>query len=614
MALFSKKEAVGLDIGHGAVKAVRLAHDGKQLSIKETITLDASLEGILDEQELHTSMVAWLEENGLKSRPLTVGVPQYLATTQVSDFPAGVKGPELEGMVSFETMQLAGLSDEAFSSDYHILPPNFGRKNPVLIGVCRQSVISDRMGRLTRSGLQVADLAMNGIAVANAFHYLHPEALDEERPTVLLDIGDENATLLVVAGGQLLFSGSLLFGASRYTEALSAHLKCPLEEADRRKRDLVLDPEVPDHPLQPVTDQLVSEIHNAIEHWRSGEQEELAHLMLAKIWLSGGGAALEGLDVCLAQQFGCEVAVFGPEDPETKRPLPGLCAAFGLALHSLGLAQFAVSLAPLSLRWQRRRKRLFPYLLAAEAIFIALLAFGMVRYYHRLTNEQQVLERRLAMLKQCKSLIPQLEDKMNAMDHHERLLIPFVEKGNRAGHYMASLQELARTRGEGDFFIFLADRLSYDEQRPTTEAREEARPRARAAAPTTSTMMFGSIREIRETTEAAGIDATLVDKIPQLKSMVVAGFTPDRRSARDRRRYGSLIDFTDKLNKGDVFQGVDFIPEAEREGIEDQIFSPWTRFWGEKPYKGRFTPFMFDMPFASLDVDARALSPDKEAE
>jgi type IV pilus assembly protein PilM len=600
MALFSKKEAVGLDIGHGAVKAVRLVYTGKELRIKRTVTLDASLEGILDEEELHTSMLAWLEENGLKQRPFTVGIPQYLATTQVSDFPAGVRGLELEGMVSFETMQLAGLSDDAFSSDFHIMPPNFGRQNPVLIGVCRQSVIDERMSRLTREGLQVVDLGMNGIAVANTFFHLHPDAITEDRPSIVLDIGEDNATLLVIAGGQILFTGSLLFGASRYTEALSSHLGCTMEEADRRKRDLILDPDIPEHPLHPVTEQLVGEMRNAVEHWRSGEKEELQRLMLGKIWITGGGAALEGLAGCLGRHFGCEVATFGPIDEETGLPSPSLSAAFGLALHSLGLGHFSISLAPEMLRWRQRRKRLFPYLLAAEVLCVALLAFGLFRYHSSLSISEQNLERRLADLNTCKSLIPKLEEQVASVDHYERMLILFAEKGNRARRYLLTLQELARARDSNDFFIYLADRLTYDEQRPT-ENSGEATPAPRRSAPIGPTM-FGSVREAKNTRTGPVLDATLVDKIPQVKSMVVAGYTPYRVT----NRYKSLLELVEKLNAGDVFSGVDSLTEAERAGMEERIFTVWARFWTTKPSKGRFTPFMFDMPFASLDVEIRA--------
>ncbi len=605
MALFANKEAVGLDIGHGAVKAVRLGLRDKQLAIEQTVLLDIQQEGLLDEQELTRALLAWLEENGLRHRPLTVGIPQYLATTQVSDFPPGVKGEELRGMVSFETMQLAGLSDDAFSSDFHVMTPKFGRQNPVLIGVCRQSVIDDRLRSLTREGLNVVDLGMNGLAVASTFYHLHPEALQDDRPSLLLDLGDENSTLLVVAGGHVLFVGSLLFGTSRYTEALATHLHCSDDQADRRKRDLVLDPDDREHPFTAVTAQLESEMRNAIEHWRAGEKEELSHLLLGKIWLTGGGAGLAGLPDAIARFFGCEVAVFGPADPASGAVSPGMTTAFGLALQTMGTAEIRVCLAPESLRWTQRRKRLFPYLLAAEIIFALLLGASLFRYHLGLNRDARSLSDEVTQLSECKSLIPQLQKQMATMDHYERMLIPFVEKGNRGQRFLTTIGELERARSEGDFFVYLADWLTFEELRPKTSDASSARNRPAPAAPSASLFAsVGTIAAARNSTDPSVANATLVGDVERLDRMVVAGHIPYQVEGR----LTALLQLVDNLKKGGVFTRVDDLPEPQRQGMGDQVFNIWERFWRDKPFKGRFTQFMIVLPFARLDVNTAALA------
>lgn len=599
MALFKTTEAVGLDIGHGAAKAVRLVRRGKdELAIDRMVLLDVQQEGLLDENELRRGLVSWLGENELKGRPFTVGIPQYLATTQISDFPPGVKGDELAGMVSFETMQLAGLSDDAFSSDFHVMEPKFGRKNPVLIGVCRQSVIDDRLRMLTGEGIDVVNLGMNGLALASAFYHLHPDALDEDRPSLILDLGEENTTLLVIAGGHVLFVGTLPFGASRYTEALASHWNCSDTEADRRKRGFVLDPKDATHPLHAVNVQLEGEMRNALEHWRAGEKEELSHLLLGKIWLTGGGAALDGLGECLGRFFGCEVVLFGPADPATGLAVPSMTTAFGLALQGFGAARILLSLSPASLRWRQRRKRLFPYLLATEAILALILIVGMLRYSFRLDRENEVFGKQVEELSRCKSLIPQLKRQMAAMDHHERMLIPFVEKGNRAQRFLTTMAELDRVRGEKDFFVFLADRLSYDEMRAAKpETGAAARPGQQAANPASGGMFsVVSIEEARRSRDANLLNAVLVDDTPLLASMVVAGHIPYQVEGR----FGPMLVMVDKLNQGSVFKGVDDISQDRQ--IEEQIFNLWERFWREKPSKGRFTQFMFNLPFAQRDV------------
>lgn len=608
MALLKTIEAVGLDIGHGAVKAVRLVRQGKDaLAIDRMALLDVQQEGLLDEAELCRGLVSWLDENGLKGRPFTVGIPQYLATTQVSDFPPGVKGEELTGMVSFETMQLAGLSDDAFSSDFHVMEPKFGRQNPVLIGVCRQSVIDDRMRMLTREGLEVVELGMNGLALASALYHLHPEALAEDRPSLILDLGEENTTLLVVAGGHVLFAGTLPFGASRYTEVLASHWKCSDPEADRRKRGFKLDPQDTDHPLHAVNLQLEGEMRNALEHWRAGEKEELSHLLLGKIWLTGGGAALTGLDACLGRFFGCEVVLFGPADRTTGLAVPSMTTAFGLALQGFGAARIPLSLAPVSLRWRQRRKRLIPYLLATEAILAVILVAGLLRYSFRLDREKEVFGKQVEELSRCKNLIPQLKRQMATMEHHERMLIPFVEKGNRAQRFLTAMNELNRARSDKDFFIFLADRLSYDEMgAKNPEPGAADKPSRPASSPAAGGMFsIGSVEEARRSRDVTVLNATPVEQIPLLTSMVVAGYIPYQVESR----YGPMLVMVDKLNQGTVFKGVDI--EQNRQGVEEQIFSLWERFWREKPSKGRFTQFMFDLPFAQQDVTLPAAKAEK---
>jgi len=96
-------------------------------------TLDARAEGIIDDVELRHSVAEWLRQIGWASRELSLGLPQYLTTTQVSDFPPDVTDG-LDEMVAYETRQLAGLSEESFIHDYQVMGPRYGRKNPVLIG------------------------------------------------------------------------------------------------------------------------------------------------------------------------------------------------------------------------------------------------------------------------------------------------------------------------------------------------------------------------------------------------------------------------------------------------------------------------------------------------
>ena len=159
---------VGLDIGTATVKAVRIEERGRDVVGVEARTFDARAEGILDEREFRNSVAGWLAQSGWDREEISAGLPQYLTTTQVSDFPAGASDG-LADMVAYETRQLAGLSEEAFVHDYQVMPPRFGRRNPALIGICRESVARERADALLAAGINLVELSMNGTAVASAF-------------------------------------------------------------------------------------------------------------------------------------------------------------------------------------------------------------------------------------------------------------------------------------------------------------------------------------------------------------------------------------------------------------------------------------------------------------
>ncbi|MDD4099349.1 MAG: pilus assembly protein PilM, partial [Lentisphaeria bacterium] len=373
-----QRQALGLDIGQTGVKLVCLERRGRRVVMTRREVFNAREEGILDVEELYHSVGRWLKDLKLHERRMCLGMPQYLATTQVSDFAAGIKPDELEKMVGYETTQLAGLSEETFLSDYQVMPPAYGRQNPVLIGVCRESTVEEYADRATEEGIRLSDVAMSGLAVANTFFHLHPEERGVQEPQLLVDIGNENASILVVASGQVLYVGSLMFGAQRFSQVMAHTLGCSEQEADKLKRTLQQDWTDPNCPLLLATRQLETELRTAIDHWRAGEQEALAGELIHKIWLCGGGSLLPGLTDHLTRTYGCPVELFGPAAASGDGVDPTLAVAYGLALQGLGDGAYCISLAPTLLRWQRRKEARFPYLVGATALLFGALIAGMV--------------------------------------------------------------------------------------------------------------------------------------------------------------------------------------------------------------------------------------------
>jgi Tfp pilus assembly PilM family ATPase len=600
MPLTREKQSIGLDLGQSSAKLVQVALRGKAVQVVRTAVFDARREGLLDEAEMFAGTASWLKELGLVDRDVCIGLPQHLATTQVSDFPPHAKGDELSGMVGFETVQLAGLSDEAFASDYQVMAPEFGRKNPVLIGICRQAAVDERNHAFAQAGVRVCEVAMEGLGAINALLYLRPEVRAEKGPQMVLDLGAEGSTLLVLAAGQVLYAGTLLFGAVRFEKALAV-LAAGGGGAQTAAAGAA------DSPLLAAHRQLEGEIRNSIEHWRAGERQEIAGKAVVKIWVCGGGAKIEGIAESLGRAYGCPGEVFGPR-AAGGQPDPQSAVALGLALQGLGTAGIAISLCPEPIAWARARKQRFGYLAAAAVILVSLTVFYLVRQSRELERRTRDMADQIGNLDKCKALIPKLEENAQLIQHHEKMLLPVIEKGNRAGRFLTGIAKLAAAQGEGDWFIYLADELSFDEGKPKDEKPgSAAAPERAAAAPT---MAFPGTLYSLDSAEAAPapLQAVLVASIEQLRSMVMAGHSP--KSGRDVLEPVKAI--RARLNQSGLFKDADLLPKPERVGREEDIFQPWALYLqglAERRITGQYVPYMFRLPFAALDINKPAPAP-----
>lgn len=233
-----RNKATGLDIGQTGARVVCLARSGRKVVVKRAEAFCFREEGLLGDadQETFAAIGSWLKEHKLQGQRMVLGLPQYMATTQLNDFVKGIKGEELERMVGYETTQLAGISDDSFLHDYAILPAGQGRVNPVLIGICREASVDDFTGKAVEMPIALEDVAMNGLAMVNAFAQLQPEAArSNDGVQVLLDVGTETTTVAVVCAGQVLYIGSMMFGGVNVTKEIATQLQLTQEEAERRK-------------------------------------------------------------------------------------------------------------------------------------------------------------------------------------------------------------------------------------------------------------------------------------------------------------------------------------------------------------------------------------------
>lgn len=598
------KTIIGLDIGCASVKALVFSGSGKKAQLLSAEVFNASAEGILSDDELYSSIRDWLQSHGMASGRVTVGMPQYLTTTLVRDLP-GVNHTALENLVRMEAKQLAGLSDEAFVLDFQPLPAGGGRNHPVLMALCRESAVRERLGRMQAVGLRVDDLAMTGLAMVNAFAHLQPDAAQAKSPTLLLDLGHDNATAAVWYAGQPLFLASLLFAGERFEQALAAK-----DHQGGSLAEINLAEEAPHSPFIAAARLLENEIHATVEHWRNQEVPELSDKPIEKVLLCGGASRLNGLAEWLQNRLECPVEHLGPQLDGKIRP--ELTVAYGLALQGASCAPLKLTLLPQDTRWRKKRLERVPFLAVALLLF-ALAGFGLeLACWRRGAEVLAKLTTVNSQLDQCGLLVSRLESTRATLQSQESKLVPLVAAGNQANRIAMVIAELGRTRGDNDWLVYLGDEMSFQATRAAAVAQRTQRKTTSASAiqsPAAATgAMFGTPTAAAKAGQTA--NALLATEFPNrclpaeskyTEAFIAAGYT---QRQEEEQVYESVRELVQTLNQNGRFDRVDILPEVDCDGRED-IFAPWLDY--NKRLAAQNGPvsyrnFTIRMPFAERHV------------
>lgn len=603
----SNKRAVGLDIGSGSIKALELRDYQSNISIANCRKLKLRAEGILDEEELSGSLSAWLDQADWRDLDICVGLPQYLSTVQVRDFPP-VSEDALKDMIAYETAQLAGISEESFIHDYHVMPPKFGRKNPVLIGISRLSVVSERLKILDKALVTPSDIAMNSTASINALFHLHPETRNVDSLQLLLDIGAENSIVVIFAGGQILSISSLFFGAEKFTKAVAENKGLDLTKAEEEKSALKVDFTKKDEALSRVAANLVAELNNAIEQWRQHESGDFLNKELVKIWLCGGGAETGGLQDFIRLSFrGTQVELFGPKDAK-KIQQPDLTAAFGLALQALGRATVKISLSPEHIRWTARLKKNFQYLSTAVFFILLSIFFILGSLYLDLQIKDSLSRKAIMRLSKSAELIPEINKVSQEIAHHEKMILPVVAKANNAAKILAVLNQISQAKNPNLYPIFICDEHSYESWRGLDKNSSSADSKL---------SFLSNPKQILSNSENIAANQAVqlnVSQVKEINSLILYGFT---LSLGKNEHFENVRKFQTALAKSNIFagddKGLDVLPD-DNSPVKEKIISFWnTRVINNKEVyaslgRNRFRGFGMKLPFNESSINLSSLS------
>lgn len=621
-------KCLGLDFGstQAAVVYLRLVN-GKPL-LRRAVCLDMQTEGLLNEQELRQSVREWLQHRKLLALPVACGLPAARTSSTVLSFPASHSDDDVQKIVQFQTRQLCGLTDEPFCSDTQRLDSNENDSRSVILSACRQRTAEEVCQHLNNLGLEIRGLTDNAQAVANTFDYFHQDESRSDSLQLLLDIGLNDTTVVLWQNGNPLFTGTLPFGGTQFTRRLAALLNCNEETAEKCKFEADESWLDPDSPQNQVIVAFAREIHNLFTLFPESVVDKNGGLQKPyKIWLTGGGAMLPGLDRTLSRELQCPVTIFGVTEqflssnredygcPEGFDCNPRLTTAFGLALQGLGLSRLNLSLLPERFRWKQKKMHELPFLFAACVLFLTVIFLSSGLFLLNLRQKVQDAVKRKETLAHCLVLIPKLNQAYEEIDFRQRQILPIAEYGLRSTRYCEAISSCREVFAPevmqlSASCLYLADEFTFVSEFPSA-AKPMAKPDAAPLAPRPG-VLEKPVSVFPATPPAPAVQEELpicVDDFPILRSMYLGGLV-----GADDEHYLAVKEIQTKFHERSSFSNVDDCIDSVRIYDDNHFFPSWLEFCQNNAEKleNAYSIFLLSMPFSNNLVNSApaAASPD----
>ena len=364
MALFTRKEPIlGIDIGPSAVKLVELSRSGSRFRV-EGFAIEPLGEGLVEDRNpTETDGVAEAVKRacrkaGVRARRAAVAVPTSSVITRTVPMPAEFKESDVETNITIEAVQYIPYPIEEVYLDFEAkgLSPVSNEMQDVMLVATRKENVDTREASLKEAGLTPAVVDVEAYALENAFQLVTDDlpkaggegglSLSKSRDSlaVLVDIGSTITSLYILQQDRVIFTREQRFGCDQLTVRIAEAYGLSREQAEQAKRSGAVSEDYPTMILEPFKQMLAEQIGHGLQFFFSSDQYVSGHYNVDTIVLSGGGAAIIGLDRVVADVLGIATVVANPfknmgtasrvNSNALLRDAPLLLIACGLALRS----------------------------------------------------------------------------------------------------------------------------------------------------------------------------------------------------------------------------------------------------------------------------------------
>ncbi|MBF0133996.1 MAG: type IV pilus assembly protein PilM [Magnetococcales bacterium] len=392
------KPIVGLDIGTSVIRAMEVRPSGAkwklhrwhQMLVPPAIMTD----GKLKKSDEAVQLLKDFHKAGkftTKKIALSIGGPSIISKKIFVD---PMSEMELEDQISLEAEENIPFDIEEVYLDFQILG-TAEEKMAVLLTACKKDLVEDKMEICREAGLSPIILDLDVLCLANAFTAFHQETKsggkkekngkitlwplkkgtknakkphkdpqqssltnDSDKtnaakgPTDILialaDVGNQHLNTVVLANGTVDYTRDLAFGAKSMIAEVVEQTGLTMEEVQLALHTSSAEAATEslkdawENIVTPFEAKLAVQIRQSLDFFQSSRasKEKVQSLLL-----SGGAAAIAGIDQRLGHHLGIPVTIFNPIlqlKQDRSQPAPPSDQSAGFAV-SLGLALRGIS-------------------------------------------------------------------------------------------------------------------------------------------------------------------------------------------------------------------------------------------------------------------------------
>lgn len=305
------RSTVGLDIGSGLIKLVVISHGGggpvlTKVAFTQVVD-DAIVEGeVMDPGIVAEAVRGLFASSGIKSKHLVTAVGGRDVIIKKISMDR-MKEAEAREVIRWEAEQHVPFDMDNVELDFQILDADGeGLQMSVLLVAAKRELVENKMALLAEVGVEPSIIDVDAFALHNAFEVNYPEAM---RGVVgLVNIGHEMTNVNILEDGIPILTRDLPIGTRRFREDLMRERGMSPVDADQ-----LLQGHQAGEALAPFVTARAEDLAVGIDRAAAFLQTATRSTTgLARLYTSGGGARIPGLNSALADRLRLPVQMANP--------------------------------------------------------------------------------------------------------------------------------------------------------------------------------------------------------------------------------------------------------------------------------------------------------------